>query len=394
MIAYSKIHCELTNLCNAACPSCPRNIGGADIHQSDDWVDNYVTLEQFKLWWKDGSNDNVRHFWVNGNYGDLIMNPESLEIIDYVSSWKNIEYIHINTNGSARNQTWWQNLTQILKRVDKHLVDFAIDGLEDTHHLYRQNTSWQRIIDNAKTVIAAGGHARWTMTQFKENMHQVDTCRELAYSLGFKEFATRVSTRHIDGKHTAVFNNKFENIHNLHHVSVNDQVPLLSLEDSVKSIQKRKKDYDISNKLLEKSKEYRLNFIRNRYEEKFKKSYKLGTVGEVDCMYPLQGSLYIDSFGNVWPCCFMGHAIHSGSRYAKQMLMTYVSETGKSVDDQSLSNRSLTEILADSTSLVNYVTGIIKGPFEIDKAYICYDFCGKTSSNWVDLNPHTFVNLN
>ena len=48
MKIYKKLHCEITNMCNAACPCCPRNVAGTDLHYTDTWADNYTTLDQFK----------------------------------------------------------------------------------------------------------------------------------------------------------------------------------------------------------------------------------------------------------------------------------------------------------------------------------------------------------
>ena len=53
-------------------------------------------------------------------------------------------------------------------------VWFAIDGLEDTHSIYRQGTNWKKIIDNVMTFVDAGGKARWDMLVFQHNEHQVE----------------------------------------------------------------------------------------------------------------------------------------------------------------------------------------------------------------------------
>ena len=55
--------------------------------------------------------------------------------------------LSMHTNGSAREQNWWKELAKY--RV---IVTFGIDGLEDTHHLYRISTDFNKIIDNAQGV--------------------------------------------------------------------------------------------------------------------------------------------------------------------------------------------------------------------------------------------------
>jgi MoaA/NifB/PqqE/SkfB family radical SAM enzyme len=121
---------------------------------------------------------------INGNYGDVIMNPETPDIVEYFKQVNPKIKINISTNGSAQNATFWKRLAK--SRV---VVIFALDGLADTHNLYRQNTSWENIIKNATAFIQAGGKAVWKMIQFDHNQHQIEDCRTLATQLGFFDFS-------------------------------------------------------------------------------------------------------------------------------------------------------------------------------------------------------------
>jgi hypothetical protein len=65
------------------------------------------------------------------------------------------------------------------------------------------------VIRNAKTFIAAGGHAVWKMIEFDHNRHQINTCRNLSKELGFAKFELVD-----DGRNTApVFNGRGELTH-------------------------------------------------------------------------------------------------------------------------------------------------------------------------------------
>jgi MoaA/NifB/PqqE/SkfB family radical SAM enzyme len=102
-----------------------------------------------------------------------------------------------NTNGSLRNPAWWSRLGAVM-REDQNLGNyctFSLDGLEDTNHLYRRNTNWKKIMENAKAFIDAGGVAHWDFIVFEHNEHQVDEARELARSMGFKNFNVKRTTR-------------------------------------------------------------------------------------------------------------------------------------------------------------------------------------------------------
>ena len=72
---------------------------------------------------------------------------------------------------------------------------FSIDGLEDTNHVYRKNSNWNKLIKNATAFIDAGGHAHWDMLVYAHNQHQVNQCEQLAQSLGFTWFRAKVSKR-------------------------------------------------------------------------------------------------------------------------------------------------------------------------------------------------------
>jgi MoaA/NifB/PqqE/SkfB family radical SAM enzyme len=120
---------------------------------------------------------------INGNFGDFIMNTESEDIISYFLEHNPKVKIMGNTNGSARNADFWRNLGSM-----GISMFFCLDGLEDVHHLHRQDTVWQRVIDNALIFKAAGGYAIWKMIIFDHNKHQIEACKQMSKDLGFDEF--------------------------------------------------------------------------------------------------------------------------------------------------------------------------------------------------------------
>jgi hypothetical protein len=117
----------------------------------------------------------------NGNVGDFSNARDGVEIVKFFIDHK--IKVTINTNGSTRNTNWWSRFA--LPGVS---IGFALDGLADTHHLYRQDTDWHKIIENAQAYIAAGGSAVWRFVPFDHNQHQEQTCKDMARDLGFKRF--------------------------------------------------------------------------------------------------------------------------------------------------------------------------------------------------------------
>lgn len=268
MIDYKSIrdvHLEMSTLCNAACPWCPRNFWGYPFNGG--YPEINLTLDNANKIFIPEFLKQLHSIRINGNFGDIVMNPEGDQIVEYFRSQNSKLNISISTNGSARNREFWESLAE--SQCD---VTFALDGLDDTHHLYRQNTSWKTIIKNATIFIAAGGNAAWKMIKFKHNLHQIDACRKLSQELGFSEFVT------VDqGRNTAPV---FDKNGNLSHV-LGDY----NSETSFEVLFYKKNNDDV---LLE-------DIAKDRIPK-----------AKIICETKKLRSIYIAANGDVSPCCFTG----------------------------------------------------------------------------------------
>jgi len=188
------IHLEVTSRCQASCPMCTRNIqSGID----NPWMElSEISLAQFKEWFPQDFIKQLDRLYMCGNTGDPVVAKDTLEIFKYLRSVNPDIHLSMNTNGSARTTSWWQELAQTNVRVR-----FGIDGMSDTHRLYRVGTDWDAIIENAQSFISEGGHAVWDMLVFDHNKHQVEECRQLSINLGFNEFVVKHTSRFKDGFH-------------------------------------------------------------------------------------------------------------------------------------------------------------------------------------------------
>lgn len=185
------IHLEISNNCQASCPMCLRNINGGlenPLLKLTDW-----TIDDFKTIMNPQVLLQIETFYLCGTFGDPMMNNDLIEMCSYAKEINPNLFISIHTNGGARKVDWWQALAEALP--DNHRVIFAIDGLEDTHHLYRIGTKYQTVIRNAQAFMSAGGIAEWAFIQFFHNEHQVDDARQRANNLGFRYFTTKNSSR-------------------------------------------------------------------------------------------------------------------------------------------------------------------------------------------------------
>jgi MoaA/NifB/PqqE/SkfB family radical SAM enzyme len=194
MFKFNQLHqvqLEITSRCQASCPMCPRNIHGGLENPTlgiNDW-----SLEDFTKIFSNDILSQVELISFCGNFGDAMLNNDLIAMCKYVTNTAPNVRIQIHTNGSARTAKWWTELAQSLPK--KHSVVFALDGLADTQHLYRVGTDFNKIIDNAKTFMAAGGIAEWAYIRFKHNSHQVEQARELSKQLGFSNFILKDSRR-------------------------------------------------------------------------------------------------------------------------------------------------------------------------------------------------------
>lgn len=194
---YNKIdeyQIEITSYCNAACPQCPRNLNGHGInpymplrHLERSVIDQAFTPELCSR---------LRQVFFCGSYGDPIMHPDFLDILRDFRSKNPTLWLYIHTNGGVHDADYWAEIAHIMAGYGQ--IDFGIDGLEDTLHLYRRNVKYQRVIDNAQSFIRAGGRAQWNFIVFKHNEHQVEQAQQIAKDLGFFNILIRKTGRFLN----------------------------------------------------------------------------------------------------------------------------------------------------------------------------------------------------
>jgi len=224
----------------------------------------------------------------NGNLGDFASARDSVEIVEYLVA--NNVPAAINTNGSLRNAAWWARLA--LPRVT---VGFAIDGLADTHALYRQDTDWHRIIEHAQALIAAGGTATWRFVPFDHNRHQEQECRRLAKEMGFVQF---------------------ENIYD-----GRDRGPVFDRDGSFShyigsTTDSEKHTPEIKNLLQGHVTWYDKNSKFEKDTEKL----------NIQCIHKRNREIYLAADGTVYPCCFLGFYPKTMNHPGNQELASLVKE--------------------------------------------------------------------
>jgi MoaA/NifB/PqqE/SkfB family radical SAM enzyme len=178
-------HIELTDKCNAGCPMCGRTdpLNGCRPNEKVRKIE--LTLEDFRTHFTPQFCTRVGEVQFGGGLGDALAGRDCLEAIAHLTGHG--VTVVLSTNGSLRSPAWWTRLGEAMKRTGSRL-ELHIDGLADTNPLYRVNTDFEKIMENARAYLATGAHAEWYWILFRHNEHQVEQARDLAYDMGFADF--------------------------------------------------------------------------------------------------------------------------------------------------------------------------------------------------------------
>lgn len=169
------IHVELTSRCTLGCLRCPRTL------EKHRYVVDDLPLEYVK---SIAENTVYPEVLLCGGLGDPIYHRQFHQALDLFI--KNGKKIRITTAGSHRPAEWWRETAAMLATSPGAVVQFSIDGLEDTNPLYRINSKWSSIMDAVKACQDAGVRTIWKFIVFKHNQHQIEEAREMATAMGMK----------------------------------------------------------------------------------------------------------------------------------------------------------------------------------------------------------------
>ena len=183
------VETELTTKCTIACPACPRTYRRklGDRTWDTGHLDKNVVFKTF-------DSPNFQNIRFVGSYGDCIYHPNFIEIA--TRACESDKLIRFETNGSHRKQKFWTQLSELPWPKRKEFR-FAIDGLEDTNHIYRKNSVWKDIVMAVETLASGKQKPKliWQMLVFPYNEHQVEQAQTLSKQLGFDEFHYSKSLR-------------------------------------------------------------------------------------------------------------------------------------------------------------------------------------------------------
>ncbi|OGQ06015.1 MAG: hypothetical protein A3F82_05185 [Deltaproteobacteria bacterium RIFCSPLOWO2_12_FULL_44_12] len=269
-IVYVQV--EVTSKCNSACPQCPRNVfGGRDLPTLP-LVD--LTLEDCQKIFPEDFVRSIKTLYMCGTYGDPIVSRYTLDTVRWLRSVNPSLEIGLNTNGSAGNASWWSALALLLGHHG--YVTFSIDGLEDTNAIYRRNTSFKKIIENAKIFIGEGGRANWDFIVFKHNEHQVESARQFSKEMGFSNFTAKRTGRFFDKNHKML-----------------DKQPVLNKNGEIEYFLEKPEQPQYQNQSLS---------LYENVVKKYGSFSKYLDQTHITCNAKRKSELYVSAEGLVFPC--------------------------------------------------------------------------------------------
>lgn len=367
------VHLEVTERCNLSCPMCARNINGGE---QNPWIhDAELSLDDIKKIFPNDFIKQLNHIYMCGNFGDPVVAKDTLEIFRHFRSVNSDILLSMNTNGSARQEDWWEELASVLG--NNGYVIFSIDGLEDTNHIYRKGSNYTRIMKNAEAFIKAGGVAHWEYLVFAHNEHEVDRARDLADRMGFDKFQLKKSARFF----SSVSNSVKETI-----TSVDKRQQGLVIQAPTNPKYRNTAVEELSelgvvkqNVTLPTTKKEILNLIRpeifNKDVARKSSTEKILDSANIHCKVKEEKSLYITAEGILQPCCWVAGQMYNWYNTPKgSQIWKLINVVGK--DNLNALSRPIEEILLTDYFQKMFTDSWSKPSCAEGKLQVCAKICG------------------
>ena len=297
-----------------------------------------------------------------GNFGDPCIAKDFLEICEYLIKEHKI-IITVSTNGAMRNSSWWKKLGELFANSECH-IDFHIDGLEDTNHLYRIGASWDKIMRNTDAFISGGGRANWIFILFKHNQHQLAEAQETARMMGFNSFV-HVATGRFPKPGTFKYLHPDGYLCHLEEATIKiDSGQHNSKTDLIQdNIPPRK---PVEKKAVESHSIADCRPLQDPVPSFLPKS------NDIICKASKSNRFYLDANGHVTPCCWVSNGVNP----RKSNMFKAITTAEKNPEEFNIKNRSIEIILRDEV-----FQSVFKNLWESNSLSTCRKKCGRKHRN-------------
>lgn len=296
------VHVEASSRCNSQCPMCSRYT--ATGYVQPDLTEEDLSLDIFyKLFTADFTKQ-LDHVYFSGVYGDPCLNKNLPEFVRYLID-NGCKSVSIDTNGGYRGADWWAKLA-----MPGVLINFALDGASvESLAKYRINVNYDKVFENLKSYVAAGGAAQWNFIVFKHNEHELDTARQLAQDLGVK-FRIKVTQKFKQNRDFKVL------INGVHSHTLEPPVD------------ENYRHPNVGNKDHQPESFFKFNLD----------NYQSLNNNKINCKTIERKDIFLSAAGLLFPCCYVGTYTHD-SPGSYQFNLLYNKE------DFSLSTHSVQDVL-------------------------------------------------
>jgi len=355
-----KLHWELTDLCNLRCPMCPRTDILDHCRPVRGLRRTQFFLEDVRRHLPDAFLKKVKRIDFCGNLGDPCMARDFDAICRHLMEVHGIT-LTVSTNGSMGIPSWWRGLGGLFAGTESR-VEFHLDGLKDTNHLYRIGARWDRIMANTEAFIGRGGRAEWHYIVFKHNQHQVEEARKMARTMGFDRFV-RIETGRFPQDGT------FRYMH--------PDGDLRCLERATTPAAQGPGDRETGASFPADGRNAGPGATRSHpathgIPSESGEQSRAVAVNGVTCKSSVQNRSYIDAAGYVAPCCWVSHL----DAQAPGNMLKALTLAGKDPQAYNIRNRDVEEILSD-----DLFSETFPDLWKSDSLETCRKKCGRRHRN-------------
>ena len=186
-VPMKTLQIETTSRCTLKCPACSRTWWNQTLKKGIPISD--IDIEMLYKFLDCEKGREIKMLDLRGDWGDCIYYPKLFDFIDKFRKEKNFT---ICTNGAWQTEKFWNRLSAIL--VEGDVVEFSIDGLEDTNHLYRRNSDWKSLMLALRIIKNSKARMVWKTRVFKFNQNILPEMKKTAEDLG-AEFSHEITHR-------------------------------------------------------------------------------------------------------------------------------------------------------------------------------------------------------
>ncbi len=359
-----EIMVDITTRCNAGCPQCHRtNINGL---KKQSWLPNISwNLNTFKKAYPENVIKKTKLANFCGTWGDPIINNNVLDMVKYIRDINSDTNIHINTNGSIRNEEFWWNLGVA---GDKRLgVVFAVEGIDQKmHEVYRQNTFLDKILNNMDILSNTNALVKSQTLIWKHNEDYLDEIENLCIEHG-------------SIFHTVLASNRWEKTKELKFTKTDGTEEVLRKTDDTVPLPGRARE-EVNEKriiLNEKGVVRKKRYMEYNDRKMIEKIREQKEVMEINCEWGKVNKINVNPDGQVLPCCYFGnphfHNKHDPDKRQDFMNHPVIIDYKKHEKELNVFNNNLIDIMNHK-----WFQSTLQNSWKYtNPVWQCEKFCGK-----------------